>query len=827
MCEVIKLKKNILRIIVPFILSFLICLLVIEAPRIETTTIVTDAKTFKDPIVVNYVNKIEINYNQQKARLSPAYTYNEVRFAIEKNWTFADNLPYNQGNNNIWINYCPTSAKCNLDETTIGYDEQVKADRYTWVNFEIYIKDCPQDSEQCENDFDPEHLNEIEVYLNGVKQTETIVKNYNTSWHCVDVYVPVLVDNSSFVEKITVQNDTKYVTKGTTSAFTVDVDYYGDGYDSITWSVIDNAKAGTTINQSGVLTVAADETAETIIVRATSTKDNTVYGEKAMTILDTPLSIDRVEINPKTKTVVYGGQFQFSANAVGTASPAVIWSISGANKSGTTIDENGVLTVAADETTTSITVTATSVYDNTKSASATVNARATEIINKIEFSYNPEKVVFSSKATYNQIRSSMERNIVYPEEAGYDKGNNNVGVLYCSSSTKCDYSDATRGYGEQAMSDRYTYLDVEVYAKPNGKSYDPNPEYDFDPEHLNEIEVWINGVKRDDAIVSGYNDAWREVDVIFPITITDEKLPQEMGFSYDVYNTEYGSTFKNYLYHNKGDGEITYESSDTSVATIDSEGNVTINKIGTCIITATASETDAYRETSISYTINAEPQYVYPTISGYQENYDYTGEGIMPEITVTYNNEITLVKDTDYTISYGENTNAGYATITINPVEGSNYTFSEKTATFYINRKSIGYEDITINPTSIEYTGEALTVDVTIVVDGRTLIKDTDYTLSFTSNTNVGTAYVNVTGINNYQGYQYKTFEITEAPEYQKGDLNKDGNIGLTDIIYLLKRYLSIEETTTEDILIGDMNEDGNLGLTDIILLLRVYLGIA
>lgn len=199
----------------------------------------------------------------------------------------------------------------------------------------------------------------------------------------------------------------------------------------------------------------------------------------------------------------------------------------------------------------------------------------------------------------------------------------------------------------------------------------------------------------------------------------------------------------------------------------------------------------------------------------------------MPEITVTYNNEITLVKDTDYTISYGENTNAGYATITINPVEGSNYTFSEKTATFYINRKSIGYEDITINPTSIEYTGEALTVDVTIVVDGRTLIKDTDYTLSFTSNTNVGTAYVNVTGINNYQGYQYKTFEITEAPEYQKGDLNKDGNIGLTDIIYLLKRYLSIEETTTEDILIGDMNEDGNLGLTDIILLLRVYLGIA
>ena len=124
----------------------------------------------------------------------------------------------------------------------------------------------------------------------------------------------------------------------------------------------------------------------------------------------------------------------------------------------------------------------------------------------------------------------------------------------------------------------------------------------------------------------------------------------------------------------------------------------------------------------------------------------------------------------------------------------------------------------------MEYTGEPQTVSVSIIVDGRTLVKDTDYTLEYTSNTNVGTAYIYIRGINNYQGNITKTFEITQ---YEKGDLNKDGNIGLTDIIYLLKRYLSIEETTAEDILIGDMNEDGNLGLTDIILLLRVYLGIA
>ena len=819
-------KNKVLRFCIPFILSLLICLLVIEIPKTEKNIISVNAKTFKDPAQVNYITRIDINYDATKARLSPAYTYSQVRHKIERIWTFADNLPYDQGNNNIWMNYCPTSAKCSLEETTGGYDEQVKSDRYTWVQFEIYTKGCEGEEAVCEYDFDKDHLNEIEVYLNGVKQTEAIVDDYNTYWHCVDVNIPIPVDNSSFVEEVTVLNDTSYVTKGTTSNFTADVKYYGEGYDSVTWSVIDAEKAGTTINSSGVLTVAADETAETITVRATSTKDNTIYGEKGMTILDAPLSIDRVEITPKTKTVVYGGQFQFSAHGVGTASPKVTWSISGANKPGTTIDEDGLLVVAADETASTIAVVATSVADDDKYAVATVTIKATEIIHKIEFSYDPEKVVFSSKATYNQIRSTMERNIVYPEEAGYDKGNSNIWIYYCPTSEACNVDNTTGGYSEQAQTDKYTYMAVEVFAKPSDTSYALNPEYDFDGNHLDEIEVWINGVKRNDAIITGYNQAWREVDVVFPITITDDKLPQVLEFSNETYYENYGDTSKNYIYQSKGDGAITYSSSDPTIATVNNEGYVTINKVGTCTITATAAETDTYRETSVSYTLVAEPKYIYPSISGYDSSYDYTGNRIMPEITVTYDEE-TLVEGTDYVIVYGENTNVGVATINITSVEGSNYTFSERGINFYISRKTILEEDITINPTSVEYTGEEITVDVTIIVDGKTLVKDTDYTVSYTSNISVGTAYINIYGINNYQGYQYKTFEITEAPEYEKGDLNKDGNIGLQDIIYLLKRYLGIEEITEEDISIGDMNEDGKIGLTDVILLIRVYLGVA
>ncbi len=43
----------------------------------------------------------------------------------------------------------------------------------------------------------------------------------------------------------------------------------------------------------------------------------------------------------------------------------------------------------------------------------------------------------------------------------------------------------------------------------------------------------------------------------------------------------------------------------------------------------------------------------------------YTGNVISPLPTITYNNKTLKKKDTDYTLSYSNNINAGTATITI------------------------------------------------------------------------------------------------------------------------------------------------------------------
>ncbi|MDR1238600.1 MAG: Ig-like domain-containing protein, partial [Treponema sp.] len=86
-------------------------------------------------------------------------------------------------------------------------------------------------------------------------------------------------------------------------------------------------------------------------------------------------AVSGVTVSPAAATVAKGGTQTFTAVVAGTNSPAqtVTWSVEGAAGSGTTIDTDGVLTVALGETSgTSLTVRATSTADTGKSGTAIV-----------------------------------------------------------------------------------------------------------------------------------------------------------------------------------------------------------------------------------------------------------------------------------------------------------------------------------------------------------------------------------------------------------------------------------------------------------------------
>ncbi|MDR1712231.1 MAG: family 43 glycosylhydrolase [Propionibacteriaceae bacterium] len=84
-------------------------------------------------------------------------------------------------------------------------------------------------------------------------------------------------------------------------------------------------------------------------------------------------AVDAVSISPTAATVPVRGSQTFTATVTtaGSASDDVTWTVAGATSTSTTITD-GVLVIGPDETATTLTVTVTSVFDTTKSASATV-----------------------------------------------------------------------------------------------------------------------------------------------------------------------------------------------------------------------------------------------------------------------------------------------------------------------------------------------------------------------------------------------------------------------------------------------------------------------
>ena len=68
------------------------------------------------------------------------------------------------------------------------------------------------------------------------------------------------------------------------------------------------------------------------------------------------------------------------------------------------------------------------------------------------------------------------------------------------------------------------------------------------------------------------------------------------------------------------------------------------------------------------------------------------------------------------------------------------------------------------DPEDKVYKGSAWEQDPVVTVDGVTLTKDTDYTVTYTPNIDVGTVTITITGIGDYSGTVTKTFEITPAP---------------------------------------------------------------
>lgn len=182
--------------------------------------------------------------------------------------------------------------------------------------------------------------------------------------------------------------------------------------------------------------------------------------------------------------------------------------------------------------------------------------------------------------------------------------------------------------------------------------------------------------------------------------------------------------------------------------------------VGTATVIAYAAS-DSYYVGSVRGSFNISNAAGGMQVTGYASSYTYSGYAITPDIVVTMNGRV-LTRGTDYTVSYSNNINVGTATMTVRGIGSYSGT---QTINFTIEAKNIE-NCLATAVTSYQYTGNTYTPNVTVTDSstGKTLVAGTDYTITYSNNTNPGTASITVTALSkNYTGTKVIPFKITSA----------------------------------------------------------------
>ena len=222
---------------------------------------------------------------------------------------------------------------------------------------------------------------------------------------------------------------------------------------------------------------------------------------------------------------------------------------------------------------------------------------------------------------------------------------------------------------------------------------------------------------------------------VWEVVVSD----QTVSFEQSSVNKTFGDAGFTNVATTTGDGTITYSSSNTSVAEIDSDtGKVTINGAGTATITASAAATDYYYSASATYSLTVSK--ATPTISftnteitktfgdaGFTNAASATSGG-----TISYQSNNTAVATVNSTTGEATIVGAGTATITATVAATDNYNSNSATYSLTVSSATA---TISFTNTAVTKTyGDAKFTNVATTIS--------DGTISYSSN-NTAVATVN------------------------------------------------------------------------------------
>lgn len=224
-----------------------------------------------------------------------------------------------------------------------------------------------------------------------------------------------------------------------------------------------------------------------------------------------------------------------------------------------------------------------------------------------------------------------------------------------------------------------------------------------------------------------------------------------------IYSSESDSTNQN--------SEMVWESSDTSIATVsnltDESGTVNMLKPGIVKISIYPKYNPSCKKTT-TFRIGKEGEVSLDDcqISLSQDRYVYDGSSKKPVVTVAYKGQ-ALIQNTDYTVTYTNDTNAGNAVAT---VTGKGIFAGSKNLNYIIEAIDIGSYKLEIQSDSYNYDATEKKPEVKVVISEiagkKYYLNASSYTVKYENNKNVGTANVTVTGAGSYSGELKGTFKI-------------------------------------------------------------------
>ena len=271
------------------------------------------------------------------------------------------------------------------------------------------------------------------------------------------------------------------------------------------------------INVEGTVDTSASGT-YTLKYSVTDSDNNTTTIERKVTVKDKPTtpsqdSVDSVEIETPSNTNIEKGEsltLKAIVTGTGNISKDVTWSIEGNNSSKTTINSNGVLTVGSDETSKTITVIATSVSDETKSVSITLNV-IEKVLAKLD---KAENLIWNEMiATWDEVTNAtsykiaLYRNDILVVEKVVDTNGKEIKASVKSTNTvSYDFSQYFTSEGEYrftvvAQADGYISSDISgekndlsndednVVIYPGNPSNPDTPEQPEEPSNPGDLDT--------------------------------------------------------------------------------------------------------------------------------------------------------------------------------------------------------------------------------------------------------------------------------------------------------------------------------------------------